>query len=325
MRETMALTAAAAVSITGPLGLQGRQAARGLELWASLDRIQLHLVDDAGSSSRARETYLRWLDGGPNLLLGPYGSGLVREVAPIVTTQGVLLWNHGGSEDGLARPLLVPVPAPASTYFEGAVRLAHQMGLRDVAFIHGRGRFAYSVIRGGRDVANELGLQVRTVALDDLSHSGFSSGDAVLIVGTFPEDLAAVREIRSGPEPSLLGCVAAGLPEFGDRLGPIADGVVAPVQWVPSPVEPEVGPSGVEFRGRYMERYGEPPDYVAAQATATGYLAAAAHRHGYQPNHITEWRTTTLLGKFALDRSWRQVGHPASTIQWREGRQVPIA
>src|SRR4029450_9537047 len=61
---------------------------------------------------------------GVDLLIGPYGSGLVRAVAPLVCDAGRLLWNHGGAADDLARPGLVSLPAPASSYFEGAVREA---------------------------------------------------------------------------------------------------------------------------------------------------------------------------------------------------------
>ena len=32
---------------------------------------------------------------------------------------------------------------------------------------------------------------------------------------------------------------------------------------------------------------------------------------------------TAPLGSFALDPSWRQVGHSTITIQWSDGRQVP--
>ena len=132
MPTTAMVTAAATVSLTGPLALQGRQAARGLELWASTDQIQLRVVDDAGSATTACNAYRRWLGGQVDLLLGPYGSGLVRQVGPIVSQQGALLWNHGGSADDLTKPLVVPVSAPASTYFRGAVELARRRGLSRV-------------------------------------------------------------------------------------------------------------------------------------------------------------------------------------------------
>jgi ABC-type branched-subunit amino acid transport system substrate-binding protein len=315
------VTASATVSLTGPLALQGRQAARGLELWASTDQIQLQIVDDVGSATTARDAYRRWLDGRVDVLIGPYGSGLVRQVGPIVSGHGALLWNHGGSADDLIRPLVVPVSAPASTYFRGAVELAHRRGLPRVVFAQGRGRFASAVISGAHQRAAQLGLAVQDVPLAEWATAGSLTEAAVLIVGTFTEDLAVVEQIRAGPQPGLLGCVAAGLLEFGYRLGRAADGVVGPVQWISNPATPQVGPSGAAFSQRYESENGEPPGYVAAQAAAAGYLAAEAHRRRYQHHQLNRWKTTTMLGNFALDESWRQVGHSPITIEWRDGRQ----
>ena len=315
------VTAAATVSLTGPLALQGRQAAHGLELWASADQVQLHIVDDAGSATTACNAYRGWLGGHVDLLLGPYGSGLVRQVGPVVARQGTLLWNHGGSADDLTRPLVVPISAPASTYFRGAVELAHRRGIPRVVFAQGRGRFASAVVAGAHQRATELGLAVEDVHLDELATVRPLTEAAVLIVGTFTEDLTAVEQVRAGAEPGLLGCVAAGLREFGNRLGPKAEGVVGPVQWLSHAVTPQVGPAGADFSHRYQSENGEPPDYVAAQAAAAGYLAAEAHRRRYEHHELKQWKTTTMLGNFALDQSWRHVGHFPITIEWRHGRQ----
>lgn len=319
------LSASATVSLTGPLALQGRQAARGLELWASADQIQMQIFDDGGSPTTARDVYRRWLGGQVDLLLGPYGSGLVRQVGPVVSRQGALLWNHGGSADDLTRPLVVPVSAPASTYFRGAVELAHRTGLHRVVFAQGRGRFASAVISGAHQRATELGLAVQNMPLTEWRTAKSITEAAVLIVGTFIEDLAVVEQIRKGPEPGLLGCVAAGLLEFGNRLGPDAEGIVGPVQWISDAATPQVGPTGADFSYRYQSAYGEPPDYVAAQAAAAGYLAAEAHRRRYTHHELKRWKTTTMLGNFALDQSWGQIGHTPTTIEWRHGRQERVA
>jgi hypothetical protein len=235
-----------------------------------------------------------------------------------------LLWNHGGSADDLARPLVVPVAAPASTYFWGAVELAHRRGLLRVVLVRGRGRFASAVVSGAHHRAEELGLTVRQFPLAEWASAWSSADAAILVVGTFMDDVTMVGQIRTAPEPGLLACVAAGLPEFGLRLGPAADGVLGPVQWVSHPATPEVGPAGSDFSQRYVREHGEAPGYVAAQAAAAGYLAAEAHRREYAPDQLIGWRTTTMLGAFALDESWRQVGHSPTTVEWRRGRQEPV-
>lgn len=86
----------------------------------------------------ASDAYRGWLDAGLDLLLGPYGSGLVRHVGPTVSRRRALPWNHGGPADDLARPLVVPVAAPASAYFRGTVYLAHRRGLSRLVLVPGR-------------------------------------------------------------------------------------------------------------------------------------------------------------------------------------------
>ena len=320
--DTPMLTAAATLSLSGPFALQGRQAARGLELWAASDQIELQIVDDEGSTAKARSAYRGWLGDQVDLLLSPYGSGLVRRIGPIVSGNGSLLWNHGGSADDVARPFVVPVSAPASTYFLEAVELAHRSGLRRVVLVRGKGRFASAVVAGARKRAAELKLDVREMEINDWSAPGSLSEAAVLIVGRFAEDLALVRQICADRTSGLLGCVAAGLLEFGTRLGPTADGIIGPVQWMPTATHADVGPSAAEFDHRYQDRHGESPDYVAAQAAAAGFLGAVANRRRYSPFEIRQWKTSTLLGFFELDELWRQIGHSPITVEWRQGRQV---
>jgi ABC-type branched-subunit amino acid transport system substrate-binding protein len=316
------VNAAATLSLTGRFARQGREAARGLALWADEAGVALTVVDDGGSRSAATRAYRGWLDAGVDLLLGPYGSGLVRAVAPPVCGAGRLLWNHGGSADDLARPGLVSLPAPASTYFHGAVDEAAALGVGRLLVARGAGPFARAVAEGAVARASARGLDARAVSAAALAGADLA-GVAVLVVGRFEEDAELVRQLRRRrPGPVLLGAVAAGLPAFGE-LGEAAEGVLGPVQWWPSPRAPRVGPPGTGFAAAYRRRVGHEPSYVAAQAAAAGHLALAAHGLGLAPGDLPGWRTSTLLGDFALDRTWRQVGHRVATIRWRDGRMVP--
>jgi len=317
------MNAAVTLSLSGPFARQGLDAAQGLTLWAEETGVRLTVVDDGGSRRAAIRAYSGWLDAGVELLLGPYSGGLVRAVAPLVCGAGRPLWNHGGSADDLARPGLVSLPAPASTYFDGAVDEAAALRVGRLLVASGAGPFARAVAEGAVARASAHGLDARTVGAGSLAAED-AAGDAVLVVGRFEEDVAQVRLLRGRARgPALLGAVAAGLPAFGE-LGAAADGVLGPVQWWPTSRTPQVGPSGADFAAGYRQRVGHEPSYVAAQAAAAGYLALAAHGLGLAAEDLPGWRTSTLLGDFALDGSWRQVGHRVTTIRWRDGRMVPL-
>ena len=133
------MNAAATASQSGSLALQGAQAALGLSWWAAHSDVDIELRDDASSTSTARLAYRTWVDAAVDILLGPYGSNLVRAVIPVMTGSGKLLWNHGGSTDDLAHTMVVPLPAPASTYLTGAVEIAAEMGTEEILLAVGPG------------------------------------------------------------------------------------------------------------------------------------------------------------------------------------------
>ena len=319
------MRAAALIVRSGPFAMQGEEAARGLRLWARLDGIDLDLVDDPSPES-AEGVYHRWLrEDRMDLVLGPYGSGLVRRVLPAVDGAGKVLWNHGGAADDLARPGAAAVAAPASTYLAGAVRLCARRGIGRLVILTGKGPFAAATAEGALAEARRLGIEAKPAPAG--LRRPVDPGGAVLVTAGFQEDAAIVEWIRTGGEqPGLLGCVAAGVPQFGALLGSRAEGVVGPTQWVPGAAVPEIGPSGLRFLRLYEEEFGLTPGYVAAQAASAGFLASAARRLGMEKDGISTWRTSTLLGTFALDERWRQVGHSVSTIRWRQGRmeRVPV-
>jgi branched-chain amino acid transport system substrate-binding protein len=326
------LRAGVALGLTGRYAVQSAQVRAGLDQWAADQHVELAIVDDQGSPSRAVAAYHALVEDGIEILLGPYGSGTVRHVAPVVCGSGRLLWNHGGAADDLASPLLATVIAPASTYLTRLLVAARDAGLDDVVLAPGRGRFAEHVVTGGRRAAEALGMRTRRIEMSDgralvdaaASRGSVSLADAALVVaGTFEEDVAVVRRVRQARvEVGLLGCVAAGIDEFGHRLGRLADGIVGPAQWWCRDHPVDVGPPGPEFARRFEERVGRPPDYLAAQAAAAGYLAAEAAARGYGADDVRGWHADTLLGPFRLDRSWRQAGYVPVAVQWRRGKRV---
>jgi branched-chain amino acid transport system substrate-binding protein len=322
--KSSSITAALTLSLTGPYERQGAEAAEGVRLWAEAAGVRLTLVDDRGSRESAVQAYSGWIDTA-DLLIGPYASGLVRAIAPLVRDAGRVLWNHGGSADDLAQPGIASLPAPASTYFDGVVDEAADRKVGRLVVVQAAGPFARTVARGATERASERGIdskaiEATAVEAEDLAET------ALLVAGPFEHDAYVVRGLRHrGQSPTLLAAVAAGIPAFGQELAAEAEGVLAPVQWWPSSDTPETGPSGAEFVTQYQRRTGREPSYPAAQAAAAGYLAHAAHRLSLEARDLPTWTTSSLLGRFSLDPVWRQIGHHVTTVRWRHGRMVPIA
>jgi branched-chain amino acid transport system substrate-binding protein len=321
--KSLAITAALTLSLTGKYERQGTEAAEGVRLWADEAGIRLTLIDDHSSKARSVDAYAGWVDG-VDLLLGPYASGLVRAVAPLVRNAGRILWNHGGSADDLAQPGIASLPAPASTYFEGIVDEAIDRKVGRLVVVQGPGPFARTVASGAKTRASERGMNSQTIDASALENEDLDEA-ALLVAGPFEHDVAVVRGLRDhGQSPALLGAVAAGIPAFGQELGEAAEGVFGPVQWWPDSQTPKIGPSGTDFATHYQDRTGRPPSYPAAQAAAAGYLAHAAHRLDLGVDDLPQWTTSTFFGDFTLDPDWHQVGHHITTVRWQRGRMVPV-
>ncbi|HEX2370622.1 MAG TPA: hypothetical protein VHM94_15455 [Acidimicrobiia bacterium] len=309
------LRAFTALDLTGPLRLQSEDARRGLELWSDDDGIDLEVADIGGASA-----YRSRSEGG-DLILGPYGSGLVRRALSAVDAAS-LFWNHGGSADDLARPWAPMVAAPASGYLSLLIDLAVARGCGWLTIVKGGGRFAATVVQGAIRHASVSSLPIEVVPIDAWNPTSLVPGGALMSVGTFEQDVAVVASLPAVS--GLAACVAAGIPAFGSAAGDSAEGIFGPVQWLPRSDRPGVGPAGTAFESRYRARYRSSPSYVAAQAAAAGYLSAAAARHGVTTDDLPAWATTTLLGDFRVDSEGRQIGHQVSVIRWRDGRMEPV-
>ena len=60
---------------------------------------------------------------------------------------------------------------------------------------------------------------------------------------------------------------------FWKDLQEMADGCIGPSQWEPgAAAAPDVGPSSAAFVERFRQRFGQIPDYPAAQAYAAGLI-----------------------------------------------------
>jgi branched-chain amino acid transport system substrate-binding protein len=295
-----------------------------VRLWAEAAAVRLTLADDRSSRETAIQAYSGWIDTA-DVLIGPYASGLVRAIAPLVRDAGRVLWNHGGSADDLAQPGIASLPAPASSYFDGVVDEAVNQKVGRLVVVQAAGPFARTVAEGAIARASERridsqAIEAAAVEAEDLAET------ALLVAGPFEHDAEVVRGLRyRGQSPALLAAVAAGIPAFAQEVAEASEGVLAPVQWWPNPDTPKIGPSGTEFVTRYQRRTGREPSYPAAQAAAAGYLAHAAHRLGLEAKDLPKWTTSSLLGRFSLDPTWRQVGHQVTTVRWQRGRLVQIA
>ena len=143
----------ACLSLSGKFAQFGRQSAKGLETWRSLNGAAEILIEDDGSDRRTLETVLPGVAARCDILLGPYSTQLMRAAGRIAAESGWLVWNQGGSGDDVERAHpghVVSILTPTSRYAEPFVRwLASEPGeKRDLCIINGPGSFGRQVADG---------------------------------------------------------------------------------------------------------------------------------------------------------------------------------
>ncbi len=323
----------ACLSLSGRFARFGRQAARGLEAWRSLDGAVDILVEDDHSDWRTLEAALPGLAARCDLLLGPYSTQLMRVAGRMAAESGWLVWNHGGSGDDVevAHPgHVVSVPTPASRYAEPFLRwLAREPGRpRDLCLMHGPGSFGRQVVAGAEAIARRLGIRtMRAAPGDQLPPPGVPAEWDLFSAGVFEQDAEMTGYARRLPVPPRLVCaVAAGVREFRHAV-PDADGVFGVAQWFPgSRNDVALGPSEETFLRTYAGGTGTAPDYPAVQAAAGAMIAAYCARLAGGTNRDGLWAaaalldTSTVFGGFRIDPGrGAQVKHQTVLVRWADG------
>ncbi len=116
----------------------------------------------------------------------------------------------------------------ADTWLSSSRRLRGIGPRHECLLAVGRGGFGQHVAWGAQDAAARLGMSVvGCVTHDEVADT--PDVDALLLAGTFAQDVALVRRLRK--RPPIIGAVAAGLDAFAAELGRRAEGVLAPSQW----------------------------------------------------------------------------------------------
>lgn len=314
----------AVLSISGRFAQFGRQAARGLRVWADLTgAAPVEIIDDGSSPDRVRAA-LHDLSTRCDLLLGPYSTVLARAAAGFALDADLVVWNHGGAgaDVQVAAPRrLVSVLAPTSRYADSFVAAVatHRPGAR-LRLVSGPGSFGRQVIEGARRSAGEHGL-----AVVGEEHDGAT--DAVFCAGTFEHDTRIVNAVLADPAPPrFLGAVAAGVRSFSDAVSE-TDGVYGVAQWIPGTTgRAHLGPAEAEF----VDGYAGEPDYPAVQAAAAATIAAQCARLADSTSADDLWsaaaalRTTTMFGSFEIDEhTGMQVGRSVPLVRWSDGRPWP--
>lgn len=333
------LRVGACLSLSGRFAPFGRQAARGLEVWAGLDGNIDVLIEDDASNVGQLQALLPGVAGRCDLVLGPYSTVLMRAAGDLAAENGWLIWNHGGSGDDVetAHPgHVVSVLTPASRYMEPFLDyLVDDIEpTQELRIAYGAGRFGRQVASGAQAYALRLGFgQIHIGSVDDILADDIANDWTLISAGTFEDDTQIVRRARDLATPPRVACaVAAGVRRFIEMIQQ-SDGMFGIAQWVQGRGHAaRLGPSEREFLDAYYATVGEAPDYPAIQAVAAAALAVQCVNRAESTCREVIWATSaaldssTLYGAFRIDdTTGAQLGHQTVLTRWIDGELISVS
>jgi len=270
------------MSLSGPLGLNGRSALLAQKIWAEdtnrngglLGReVQLVYYDDHTDASLVPGIYTRLMDlDSVDLVLGGYGTNTIAPAMPIVVDRQryfVGLMGLGVNTD-LKYPnyfVMIPTgPRPNSALTEGFFELASKQSPRPrtVAFVSADAQFARNPILGAAENAEKYGLSVVHESLYPLATVDFApiiaaaaekDPDLLLLCSYLDDSIGLVRAIsQSGWKPKMVGGAMIGPQTTAVKtaLGPLINGLVNYDYWLPVPSM--MFPGVAELMNEYQSR-----------------------------------------------------------------------
>jgi len=285
------------ISITGKYSLQGNESLNGIKLWQSkvnsdsgifVDKfnknlpVELIYFDDESSEKKCAEVTIKLINKeNIDLLLGPYSSGLTLAVVPIAKKLNRIVWNYGGATDEITEKgytYFINAITPSSHYFHGIIRLfAKRLNKKNkkiaIIFAENSG-FSIKVMQGANEFGlknnfevSKFGYKSGKTDFSDLVETVYKGGpDVILGVGRMQDDINLAKSIIKTKKikPDSVALVAASIDYFREIFGMDADGFLSTSQWEKDiEIEPDYGPTPLEFHNNYLNSYNKEPNYLA--------------------------------------------------------------
>jgi branched-chain amino acid transport system substrate-binding protein len=151
----------------------------------------------------------------------------------------------------------------------------------------------------------------------------------LVIGGTYLDDsIACVHEAkRQQFSPKAFAfTVGPALVEFGDKLGPDAEGIMGVVSWMRSGSVP----MAYDFSFRYKEKYGRNAGVHAAYGYAAGQVLEAGVRLAGSLDkdairqQLSEMKFRSILGNYQVDENGSQLAKNTYVMQWQNGFRLLV-
>ncbi len=322
---------------------------KGYKLWADqinkqggiLGRpVKLIFYNDKSQKKRVASLYEKLIvEDKVDLTLSPYGTPLTTVASEVTERHGYVMLACAAAGEKIwerGYKYIFGVYALADRYFIGFQDLLAREGFESIGVVFENTGFNISIAKGIRRWADRFNLRIKyDNSFDDakndlpviLEQAMTKNIDGLIFSGYPPQCYQFIKLMKKADyRPKALSfTIVPTHPDFHKNIGPFADGVYAPSQWEPDERIPFPGTK--QFIKDFNKFYGGMPSYHAASAYSAcqilekAIIQAQAIDHQKIRNYVSSFDTVTIMGRFKVDHTGRQVGHNPILIQWQNGRK----
>lgn len=340
------------LGMTGKYAVMGTMQKKGYGLWVGdvnakggiLGKtVRMSIHDDQSDPGKAKDIYRKMIEKDRvDLVFGPYSSGVTEAILPVVEKHRYPVLMSGASADRLwekGYKYAFGVYTPASKYAVGFLQMLVKNKVRTTAIISADDAFSVSLSDNTRRWAKRFHLEVLLFERFEKGREDLtgivgkvrdSGAQALIVCGHLAESVTVAKSLKkTGFYPrAYYASVGPATKEFRDILGNDAEFAFSSSQW-----EEKVGrhfPQGQEFVDAFNDLYKEGPSYHAATAYASGMiLEAALNKIGSVDRKrlrdtLAVMDTMTVIGRYGVDKSGRQMRHFPLIVQWQAGEKKVV-
>jgi branched-chain amino acid transport system substrate-binding protein len=303
--------------------------------------VKLVLYDDQSNPSQGVILYRRLIfQDKVDLLLGPFSSAVTFAVAPVIDQARIptlapqagdpRIWPEG-------RRYVFGILPSNFVYLTGALELAKERNLHNIAIVYQDSAAPNAVAEGLRRKAKEFGL---TIVMDEsyptdatdftttMAKAKRLNAEVVVGGGYINDDIGLTKAAKAVDFNVRMICLMIGTadPNFTKELGKDAELVMGNTNW-----EPYFNtPGNEDFVRRYKAKYNEDPYYDTAASYAAFMLTVeAVQKVGRLDREaLRSWfsqtKTQTLFGDYGVDRNGLQIAKQPAIFQWQKGQRVIV-
>ena len=304
-------------------------------------KVKIVLYDDKSQAKLVNYYYRKLIvEDKVDLVFSPYGTPLTLAAAQVVephkftmlacAAAGTSIWQKGYH-------YVFGVYATADRMFIGLLDMMAEKGYKSLSVIYdATSSFNLDVLTGVQEWANRFkinilyqqGYQDGAKELPGIVAAIKKADSSGVVFSAYPPDCYEFLRIldENKYKPKVLGMTIAPIhPDFQKKAGHIADHVFGSSQWEPDERIPFPGTK--RFITDFKTFTGHMPSYHAGSA----YAACQLYEHAISQtksldnekirNYIAALDTVTVIGRFKVDPTGKQIGHNTFMIQWQQGKK----